>query len=618
MHRPRSVYLDRSAVEVTVLRRADRTPVPRHLGSTCIRAAVQYHALLLMVVIAAARPSVSQTYGQAQPPNEQPSTVRGTVVNAVTHAPIARALVSSTDNRYAMLTDGEGHFEFSLPKTDNNTDNRMGHGSFFSASAHQMWLVAGTAGLLALSATKPGFLDDPEERSQPATGPDGEIRIPLMPEGLIKGRVIVAEGDPAPGINVQLFSRLVQDGMPRWVQASTAHANSSGEFRFAELLPGTYKLATTEWMENDPAVTMPGGQLYGFPPVYYPGVSDFAAAGTIQLTAGQTVQADLPITRQPYYNVQIPVANSELNAGMNITVSVQGHRGSGYSLGYNAEKQRIEGLLPNGNYLVEATTFGQTPAHGTVNLAVSGAPAEGPPMSVTRGSSINVHVTEQFTSSDWNGSMSWSIDGRSFQVHGPRLYLQISAESADDFDQASATLRPPTGPNDDSLVLDLAPGRYRLRVSSARGYVAAATLGGVDLLHEALLVSPGATTPIEVTLRDDAAELDGTVTGLPPQSATAQGPFSPGFSQAPVWVYCIPLPDSPGQFQQLPVSPDGNFNALAMPPGSYRILAFRKQHPNLPYRDPEAMQPYDTMGPVIQLSSGQKTNVQVWLNSSSE
>jgi len=57
---------------------------------------------------------------------------------------------------------------------------------------------------------------------------------------------------------------------------------------------------------------------------------------------------------------------------------------------------------------------------------------------------------------------------------------------------------------------------------------------------------------------------------------------------------------------------------LAMPPGSYRILAFRKQHPNLPYRDPEAMQPYDTMGPVIHLSSGQKTNVQVWLNSSSE
>jgi len=110
---------------------------------------------------------------------------------------------------------------------------------------------------------------------------------------------MVSEADPALGINVQLFSRQVQDGMPRWAQASTVRANSDGEFRFAELLPGTYRLATTEFMDNDPATSIPGSQLYGFPPVFYPGVSDFSAAGTIQLTAGQTVEAGLSLTRQP-------------------------------------------------------------------------------------------------------------------------------------------------------------------------------------------------------------------------------------------------------------------------------------------------------------------------------
>jgi len=72
--------------------------------------------------------------------------------------------------------------------------------------------------------------------------------------------------------------------------------NSNGEFRFAELRPGTYKVLTREWMDNDPEASVPGGQLYGYPPVYYASASDFAAASTIQLTAGQTFQADMSLS----------------------------------------------------------------------------------------------------------------------------------------------------------------------------------------------------------------------------------------------------------------------------------------------------------------------------------
>ncbi len=289
----------------------------------------------------------------------------------------------------------------------------------------------------------------------------------------------------------------------------------------------------------------------------------------------------------------------------------------GYSLGYNAEKQRIEGFLPNGSYLVEATTYGQNSAAGAVNLAVAGAAAEGSSMTLTRGGSISVHVTEQFTSSEERGVTTWNSGGRSFQVHGPRQYLQVNAESSDDFERRGASLRPPTGPDDDSLVLEnLAPGRYRLRFYSSRGYVAAATMGGVDLLHEALAVAPASTTPIEVIVRDDYAEIDGTVTGLSPQSALAPGPLGPGFSPAVAWVYCVPSPDSPGQFQQLEVSPDGKFTSTTMVPGSYRVLAFSRQQPNLPYRDPEGMKAYDSMAQVVHLSPGQKANVQVPISSS--
>ena len=42
-----------------------------------------------------------QGFAQNPQPENQPNTVRGTVVNAVTHEPIGRALVYSPDNRYA-------------------------------------------------------------------------------------------------------------------------------------------------------------------------------------------------------------------------------------------------------------------------------------------------------------------------------------------------------------------------------------------------------------------------------------------------------------------------------------------------------------------------------------
>jgi hypothetical protein len=377
-------------------------------------------------------------------------------------------------------------------------------------------------------------------------------------------------------------------------------------------MPGTYKLGTNELMNHDPAVTVPGGQAYGFPPVYYPGVSDFSSAGTIELTAGQAVQADLPVTRQPYYPVRIPLANADASAGVNITVSSQGHRGPGFSLGFNGEEHRIEGLLPNGNYLVEATSYGQNASSGSVNIAVAGAPMEGQPLNLHPGSSITLHVDEQFTSKGWNSSGNWMVGGRSFQMRGPRLYLQVSVESEDSIEgQGAASLRPPSVPNDDALVIEnLAPGRYRLRLYTTRGYVASATMGGIDLLHEPFVVAPGSTTPIEIKMRDDTAEMDGTVTGMTSDS---------GIPSPSAYIYCVPLRDSPGQIRQAATSgSEGKFTLDAIAPGAYRVFAFKSPQPNLPYGDADAMQPYETKGQVVQLSPNQKVNVQVQLSSGSE
>ena len=576
----------------------------------------RHKTLVLVVLFALGYVSLEHASGQVPGSDNRQNIVHGTVVNAVTHEPVGRALVYSVDNRFATLTDGEGHFQFTLPEA--NMD--MGRDSVFQIQPREVSSLGSLSGPSWLMARKPGFLDDPNESPQAEPYPGKELTISLMPEALIKGRVIVSAIDLAVGIDVEIFARQVQDGTLRWMPRGSIRANSTGEFRFAELLPGAYKLVTQEWMDNDPADTVPGGQLYGFPPVYYPGVADFSAAGTIQLTAGQTFQADVSVLRQPYYPVRIPVTNAELNGEMPMIVSVHGQRGPGYSLGYDAGKKRIEGLLPNGNYLVGAETFGPNSSTGVLNIAVAGLPVEGPMMVLSRNGSIVLNVKEQFSETRWTGSASWSDGRHTFPLHGPRLYLQVSAEAADDFQpQPGVTIRPPMGANDDSLVIEnIPPGRYWLRLNSSRGYVAAASVAGVDLLYQPLVVGPGSTEPIEITMRDDSAEIEGTVAGVTAEPAMTEGTVYARLSSPRAWVYCVPLPDSPGQFTQLAVSDEGKFQSQTMAPGIYRLLPFKSPQPNLPYRDAEAMRAYDAKGQVVHLSAGQKTSVYVQVISHNE
>ena len=559
---------------------------------------------LLWPVLLTGVVSFAALHAQAQSSDSSDAAtdgIHGTVINSVTQAPIPRALVQSPDGRFATLTDSEGHFEFDVSREASNAEGIV---TYFGPSPNGA--IASNHVRFPVIARKPGFLNIPDTFVPPIASSDNDVTISLLPEGIIKGRVTSAGDDAAGGVIVQIFLRAVDQGLPRWVPGATAQANSAGEFRFAELQPGSYKIATHEWMDND-ELAVPGAQVYGYPPLYYPGVADFGNAGAIDLGAGQTVEVNLAITRQPYYQVRIPVANSDLSNGLNI--SVQGQQGSRYELGYNAGEQRIEGMLPSGNYVVRASSYGPNSVSGTVSVRVADATAQGPSMALTPNSAIPVNVKEEFSDKNWNGS---GRVGR-FPIRGARVYLQANLESADELEQGGGGLKPPTAPNDDNLLLEpVPPGHYRLRVSTSRGYIASATMGEIDLLHQPLTIASGASSPIEITLRDDGAELEGTISSLAQRNNTSapEGPTA--------WVYCIPLPESSGQFHESGVSEDGKFDLQMMAPGDYRIFAFQKQQARLPYGDLEAMKAYEANGQVVHLSAGQKTSVQVELASPPE
>jgi hypothetical protein len=600
-------------------------------------------ARILFVSLAVVCLSAALSAAQSTSDNTDIGTIRGIVINSVTHEPIARALVSSPDNRFAALTNSEGHFEFTSPKV--NSVPEGGSDSNTPVSGQIQAVISNRPYMLM--ARKPGFLADSNSQVQNLQNEAlKDLTLALTPESLIVGAVTLPTSEAPDSITLQVFRRQVQDGRARWVPAGGAQSTSDGQFRFADLPAGTYKLLTQELLDHDPLTTdpltlpppnVPRGQLFGYPPVYYQSAPDFGSAATIRLTPGQTQTVNLSLVKLPYYHVKVPLINAP-DAGVAVNVYAHGHKGPGFSLGYNNMDHAIEGMLPDGTYTIEASSFGPNGMTELQTISIKGAPIDGSSMTLVSNASIPVNVKEEFTSADNRGSVTWEINGRNTVIKGPRRYLNITLEPADDFGTGQqVSLRNPTRAGDDALVIDGAPtGSYWVHVNSSRGYPASIRSGNLDLQHQPLVVGAGGTaSPIEITMRDDTAEISGTVEGVTPP---AQGPvisssanvangasgdargwtsYATLGGQATTHIYCIPLADSSGQLTEIWVSPDGSFVSQGLAPGAYRLLAFDREQHELEYRNPEALRTYDSKGPVVRVVGGQKEHVQLQLISTS-
>src|SRR6266403_627083 len=212
--------------------------------------------------------------------------LRGTVVNSVTHEVVGRALVFSPDNRFATMTDERGHFEFTFARTEGEHASAF-TSTFTSAFSGRSDVLStglpqapqtGTDRPGQLMARKTGFLPRRGRETIQLSTEQHELTISLVPEGRIIGHVILPGADGTDSVQVDLYRRQVREGLERWEPAGNTMSRADGEFRFAELAAGSYKLFTNELPDRDPVTSNPRGQLFGYPPVYYPGASDFATA----------------------------------------------------------------------------------------------------------------------------------------------------------------------------------------------------------------------------------------------------------------------------------------------------------------------------------------------------
>jgi hypothetical protein len=521
--------------------------------------------------------------------------IHGVVLNAQTNKPVGRALVTSME--MAALTDSDGRFEFDLRLSNGNTAVGAVPSSGFG--------LRGNGYVIALMARRPGYL--PTQRPTMLLldkSPEvPELKIKIMPESILRGRLATSTGTSPIGVQVQLFRKQVQEGLAFWGMVSTAQTNSRGEYRFADLPAGDYKVMTREWVDNESSVPGLPRQMTGYPPVYYPNGPDLATATPLHIAAGETAQADLNLRAQPYYQVSIPVTNVPPGPGVSVNVGEE-DGSSGFSLGFNPQTQEIEGSLPNGAYAVRVTAFGEVQTTGAGRIEIAGGPVQGTPISLVSGGVIPLIVREEYTADSGTGTREAPVFSRIGNTRPRSLELALQREGTN---IATAGLRNPTEKGDEDLaVVNAREGKYRVWVAPNHGYVASATSGGVDLLHKPLVVGAGgASAPIEITLRDDTATLDGMVSPLP---ATGGEP-DPYIER--VFVSCLPLENEIGRLVQGRVGADGKFSIPNLPPGRYLVLAFPTPSQNLEYRNEEVLRQYESKGTIVTLEAGQKAEIKV-------
>jgi hypothetical protein len=512
----------------------------------------------------------------APPPASGQFKLGGTVVNAATGEPIRRALVQvEAESGPSVLTDSNGHFEFNgVP-----------------------------GGPANVTARKPGFFSDEElalDAVAPlpiSVGPDTQpIVVKLTPESVISGRVKTAEGEPLENVPIRVISSRVIDGRKRWEPRASGTTNEDGEFRVANLPPGTYYVETGQGANSRArrGRRFAAGSEEGYPTTFYPGVPEPSAAAPVVLSAGQQQELEFSLKPEPVFKLSGIVTGYLPNMGVDLEFVDKLGEPLALPTQFDAQTGKFSTKIPAGSYSLRVRAQ-DAKQSASANLPIN-VSADAAGLQVILGAGLSIPVTVRMESSTGAAAENPPAGRRNGGAVAVRLSSSESPLSSLDF-----WATPADSQKDHSLaVRNIEPGKYIVDVvSSGSWYAQSVTCGSTDLMRDDLVVAAGSQLPpIEVALRDDGATLTGTV--------QSDGALEKGV------VVLVPDHAASAQAKVSQTGPGGEFRFDRLAPGDYRVLAFDRTN-DLEYRNPDVMNAYLSRGVHVSLQPNGQANTAVEL-----
>jgi hypothetical protein len=462
----------------------------------------------------------------------------GTVVNALTGEFIVRAMVSLGAGVSAgAATDDKGHWIVSGPICGDirPTASRVG----FFRSGYRA----------------PNSNSRDSETGDPVTlvpnSPVRDLKISLMPEGSITGRIQDINGDPVSLANIDLLRVSVKEGRRTVSYVEFTKPDARGNFAFDAVPPGRYLICA---MSREKFYAEGGGPGLIFGEECYPGPRA-AGLNLAQLVRGNELHVSL--TLRP----------------------VQGGHVRGSVTGANGAPVRIElapmpadpfrdrtadgtlGLLPFGHGLTarpDGSFDISDVAPGSYRLEAVVAPHSG-------GEPLFAESVVEAGGGDGAGNVRLSLRPLGSVTGNIRADSKLSAAPVVDISLAAPSgfvFSPDAEWNTTHTGFTLPqipPGQYQLlaEAANANQWIKSASLSGRDVLNQPLSVG-GSAGPIEIAVSEETSDVDLTITA-------ADGSPLPGD---------VILMPRTGHAVVIRSTPEGHIHHHGLSAGEYRAWAF--------------------------------------------
>jgi hypothetical protein len=496
------------------------------------------HLFVLSVLLALSLTASAQMSSVVTAP-AAPMTINGRVINAITGAPVLRALVQL--DAHARLTDSEGRFSFTAASNTSST-----------LRIHKPGYYASPEGDEFLSVTIP-------------TTPGTLVTASLYPEAILSGTLTSQDGSPLSEVRVTPQRSTYTESGHQWIPQAPRQTNSRGEFRLA-IPSGDYRIETSSFRRAS-------GSTQIIIPQIYPQQTSPEGSRSVHLNAGAQETVDLHSELSPSFEIPVHLESTSGNDYASLTAMTAGGAIIPANLipGGPGGSPRTE--LPRGTYTLTATkNRGEQTEFAETTVTVTGPNT--PPITLRFAAVAPIPVQIIVDSS--------TSDKTSPALQTPPTAQQLGVSLVPTSPQALPGRGAGyIGARDKSYSFLPMPGTYRL-MGRAGGpwFIKSASSGSVDLLQQDLVVTAGAgSAPIVLTISNQLGTVSGTVkVSGAPQAA---------------WVYMIPRGPSATPFYTVRSSPSGLFVLSTLPPGSYQIIAFEQRRP-ADYRSPAILAPYST------------------------
>jgi hypothetical protein len=504
----------------------------------------------------AANPALQQL-----PAAETTFKIAGTVVNAITGAPLSQARISITGAKergraISVVTSERGNFEFSQLK----------------------------AGKYSLQGSRRGFISgayDQHEQFSTAivTGPryaTDNLILRLTPMAMITGHVSDEYGDPVRNARVALYSQNLLGGMSRISRAGNCLSDDRGYYEFPQLQPGKYFISVSAkpWYAVNAAAlngganptsqpAVPSALDVVYPTTYYSGATEADGANAIELNGGdrQKIEMHLNPTSALHLIFRTQEEPGGQQSGVVLEKQVFDSREFEPAEITNRGAAGVYELtgIPPGHYALRLYngSSGQLLQASEVDLV-----RDGQELDASRGEPL--------------GSLKLTVKLPGDQAVPKQLViaLQDSRHRLVAFKQAD--------PSGLFSFEDLVPGKYAILVDSggkAYSVVRTSSASGELIGHE-VNITPGAALELSATLNAGAVSIEGVV-------------HKKGQPLAGIMVALVPKdPEAHIElFRRDQSDFDGTFLLRDVVPGAYTIVAVDDAW-NFEWRKPGVLERY--------------------------